>query len=588
MKATKIYSVGKLNLSTFLLLVILSVSIFSAATNITLNDNISYNSSNNSLNITLNLSFNNTLVNTSINITNTTTINETNVSVNLSSNKIKNILPPGLLKKLHKDLEGLSYEAEAKVIVQLKDKNSRHKIKDKVIKGKSKISRDRNFIFADAFGSDVVDVVSDEDVVMVWPDLEVTSFLDDAVDQIHADSLWNFSLNGSGVKIAVLDTGVDASHEMLNGRVISQVDFTGSGTGDFYGHGTHVAGIASGNGLYKGVAFDSQIYDVKVLNDEGVGYLSWLIDGIDYAISENVDVISLSLGAIYSGTPENQLNSPEILKIEEAISNGITVVIASGNCGSGVCGGFEGVTTPGITRNAITVGTVDDANEWAYFSSGDTIDDYVKPDMVAPGVDICSAVPLDYDCKTGTSMSTPFVSGAVALLLQHNSSLNPTHIKDIFEDGALDLGDSGKDVLYGSGLLDLSNLNFEISPVEIIPDEYTISFSDFEIRKEGKVTIIYHNKETCYRKKDCKPRKIKVRFESEELDRTFQSEKTKTIPNDKYKSYKFKTTFNLPGKHLLKITIEEDNELIEEINTFIDVKSNFLVNSLGTLRLKIR
>jgi len=587
-KATKIYSVGKLNLSTFLLLVILSVSIFSAATNITLNDNISYNNSNNSLNITLNLSFNNTLVNTSINITNTTTINVTNVSVNLSSNKIKNILPPGLLKKLHKDLEDLSYDAEAKVIIQLKDKNSRHRVKDKVTRGKARISRDENFVFGDTFGSDVVDVVSDEDVLMVWPDLEVIPFLDDAVDQIHADSLWNFSLNGSGVKIAVLDTGVDSLHEMLNGKVVSQVDFTGSGTGDVYGHGTHVAGIASGNGLYKGIGFDSQIYDIKVLNDEGVGYLSWLIDGIDYAISENVDVISLSLGATYSGNPEDQLNSPEVLKIEEAVSNDITVVIASGNCGSNLCGGFEGVTTPGITRNAITVGTVDDANEWAYFSSGDTIDDYIKPDLVAPGVDICSSVPDDYDCKTGTSMSTPFVSGAAALLLQHDNSLNPLQVKAIFEDGAFDLGENGKDVFYGSGLLDLSNLNLEISPVEIIPDEYTISFSNFEIGREGRVTLTYNNKEVCYRKKDCKPRKIKVSFESEELDEIFQSEKENTIPNDKSKSYEFKVRFYLPGRHMLKIRIEDNNELIEELNTFIDVSSGTLASSLGTLRLKIR
>ena len=110
-----------------------------------------------------------------------------------------------------------------------------------------------------------------------------------------------------------------------------------------------------------------------------------------------------------------------VLKVQEAIDNGITVVIASGNCGSGNCGSFSGVTSPGIAENAITVGAVDDNSNWATFSSGDSISDYIKPDIVAPGVAICSSVPGGYDCKSGTSMATPHISGAVALLLDYNN-----------------------------------------------------------------------------------------------------------------------------------------------------------------------
>ena len=91
----------------------------------------------------------------------------------------------------------------------------------------------------------------------------------------------------------------------------------------------------------------------------------------------------------------------------------------------------------------------------------------MKPDLVAPGVGVCSSVPFGYDCKSGTSMSAPFVSGAASLLLQNDDSLSPLEVKSILEEGALDLGDSGKDVFYGSGLLDLSNLDFELE----VPDE---------------------------------------------------------------------------------------------------------------------
>ncbi|MBU0535450.1 MAG: S8 family serine peptidase, partial [Nanoarchaeota archaeon] len=136
------------------------------------------------------------------------------------------------------------------------------------------------------------------------------------------------------------------------------------------------------------------------------------------------------------------------------------MVVASGNCGpvcpSSTCGGFVGVGTPGISPEAITVGAVNDYNIWACFSSGADIPGVgIKPDVVAPGVNINSSVPGAYATKTGTSMATPHVAGAAALLLQSNNNFTPEDVKYIIERTALRLGNPGKDIQYGSGLVDL-------------------------------------------------------------------------------------------------------------------------------------
>lgn len=284
---------------------------------------------------------------------------------------------------------------------------------------------------------------------------------------VNATQVWAMGYNGSGVKIAVLDTGIDASHPEFTGRIIAQQDFTGSASGfmDVLGHGTHVAGIAAGNmlngGQFNGVAPGALLMNAKVLDDSGSGTTSSVISGLQWALSpsgnasshDGANVIIMSFGSPYQ-TPDD----PLIAAIQNVVAQGVTVVVASGNCGSGCtasyCNGFVGVTTPGNSPDVITVGAVDDNFQWACFSGGGNVSGETKPDLVAPGISVYSSIPGNsYRNSTGTSMSTPFVGGAAALLLQQNPGLPPSVVKAVLESSATDLGDPGKDVKYGSGFL---------------------------------------------------------------------------------------------------------------------------------------
>lgn len=492
------------------------------------------------------------------------------VFVFAKDDSVKNLVPQEKLGKVHKGLLDVKKDENAQVLIKVKE-GSKDKVKNEIIRGESKQSLDGNLLFVNTNGGEISNLILDDDVVEVWPDLQTRSFLDSSAGQINAPYLWNFGFNGSDVRIAILDTGVDADHEMLSGRVVLQEDFTGSGNfDDSFGHGTHVAGIAAGNGQYKGIGYGAEILNGKVLDDNGYGQLSWLINGIDWAIANDADIISLSLGAVYDGSPEEQLSSPEVLKVEEAINKGIIVIIASGNCGNGGCGSFDSVTSPGIAKDAITVGAVDDNNNWASFSSGDHISDYIKPDMVAPGVNICSSIPDGYACYSGTSMATPHISGAAALLLQKDPALNPLEVKQVFENGALDLGETGKDVKYGYGLIDLSNLDGHVNSEEPPAENYELTIPLFETGKEDKIILNYNN--TFEEKK-----KIKVVFNIEELDYDLEEESEKTIKSGDEKEFTYKWEPRLPGKHLLTIDIYADNELAEHIEEVVNVNPDIVI-----------
>ena len=160
---------------------------------------------------------------------------------------------------------------------------------------------------------------------------------------------------GKGVKVGVLDTGIDESHEFLEDTIVDSVSFIkGEDTSDYSGHGTHVAGIISGNNKYmSGVAPDSDIVNIKVLDRRGGGSTFTIVKGINYAIDNNVDIISISIGAPYS-TPDRLIDEV----IAKAINSGIVVVVASGNCGSGYCSNFYGVMVPGSSKDVITARAV--------------------------------------------------------------------------------------------------------------------------------------------------------------------------------------------------------------------------------------
>jgi len=310
-------------------------------------------------------------------------------------------------------------------------------------------------------------------------DKKFHALLIDSVRLIGADWWWEFTGNkGEGVEIAILDTGIDSSHPALDDlddnpetndpKVIVNVNFSDDASfDDLFGHGTHCAGIAAGTaagGDYQGVAPGAQLWNVKVLNQWGMGYESWIINGINFAslgadgvpeTGDEADVISMSLGG-----PPSDGTDPVSQAVNLAVERGLVVVVAAGNEGGwGPCT----ISSPGVAEKVITVGASDKADILADFSSlGPTMDLRIKPDILAPGVDITSSVPGGgYESHSGTSMATPHVAGAAALLQQYyGDTVSPQLIKDTLMYTAEDLGYTVYE--QGSGRLELA---WELWPI---------------------------------------------------------------------------------------------------------------------------
>ncbi len=314
-------------------------------------------------------------------------------------------------------------------------------------------------------------------VKMVYEDKKVHTFLDSALAEIKANEVvagtgTGKRIRGEGVTIAVIDTGIDANHECLDDldddpstndpKVIAFKDFV-NGRNKCYddnGHGTHCAAIAAGTGggsKYVGVAPGAELVGVKALDSRGSGYISDVISGIEWCVQEkekyNIKVISLSLGA--------GINSDGSTPLEEAcdtaVDAGLVVCVAAGNIGPG----NDTVGIPGCAKKVITVGAVDDNGKVASFSSrGNTSDERLKPDICAVGVQVTAAKANSdqgYTTLSGTSMATPEVAGAAALLFECNSSLSPSEIKMILIETAEDKGGTGPDKTYGYGALDVES-----------------------------------------------------------------------------------------------------------------------------------
>jgi serine protease AprX len=283
-------------------------------------------------------------------------------------------------------------------------------------------------------------------------------------------------LDGSGVGVAVIDSGITAWHDDLSGTVLlSQrvdrfVDFVGGTTtpSDQYGHGTHVAGIIAGNGFdsggaRSGIAPAARLVVLKVLDGSGRGRISDVIAAFDYTVAHkaelNIRVVNLSVA---TGVYESYNSDPLTLAAKRAVDAGIVVVAAAGNNGRSSQGHtqYGGTTAPGNAPWVLTVGasshmgTIDRSDDTIppFSSRGPTaVDRAAKPDIVAPGVGIESlSVPNSalyntysaylltgtvstsyppYLSLSGTSMSTPVVAGTVALMLQANPSLTPNGVK---------------------------------------------------------------------------------------------------------------------------------------------------------------
>ncbi|GHB18120.1 MULTISPECIES: S8 family peptidase [Streptomyces] len=282
-------------------------------------------------------------------------------------------------------------------------------------------------------------------IAQIWLDGSRKASLDRSTAQIGAPAAWARSYDGSGVKIAVVDTGIDATHPDLTGRVVAERNFSGSPDArDRVGHGTHVASVAAGAGSkdarFKGVAPGAQLINAKVLDDRGVGDDSGILAGVDWAVAQGADVINMSLGS-----PDTLGIDPLEAQVNKlSAEKGVLFAIAAGNSGPG----RGTVASPGSADAALTVGAVDDDGLMADFSSVGprTGDGAVKPDITAPGVEITAAAatgtsgqnPPGYVSLSGTSMATPHVAGAAAILKQKNPTWTGSQIKAVLTGSAKD------------------------------------------------------------------------------------------------------------------------------------------------------
>jgi subtilisin family serine protease len=274
-------------------------------------------------------------------------------------------------------------------------------------------------------------------IAKVWLDGKRKPTLDVSVPLIGAPQAWQAGFTGAGVRVAVVDTGIDATHPDLAGKVVAEQNFTGDGDPlDRVGHGTHVASTIAGsgaasNGRYKGVAPDAKLSDAKVCVLEGCDD-SWIIAGMQWAAADqHAKVVNMSLGG-----PD----TPDVDPLEQAVANltaqyGTLFVIAAGNDG-----GDGTIESPGSADDAVSVGAVTKTEDLADFSSrGPRVGDYaLKPDITAPGVDITAARGKDgifgnpgdlYTTLSGTSMATPHVAGSAAILAQAHPAWTPAQLK---------------------------------------------------------------------------------------------------------------------------------------------------------------
>ncbi|MBT3785635.1 S8 family serine peptidase [bacterium] len=277
--------------------------------------------------------------------------------------------------------------------------------------------------------------------------------------KVQAMKVWSeLGINGTGVTVGVLDTGVDSNHENLTGRVLATKDFVSdyadNAANDGHGHGTHCSGTIGGTnagGKHIGVAPGVNFVVGKIFGDTGsttvaaiMAGMQWITDPDGNPETPGPRVVSNSWG----GPLNNRWQ--EIIDTWNAM--GIIPVFAAGN--SGPSAGTVGA--PGAYKNVISIGATDANDAIARFSSRGPVtyagETYIKPDVSAPGVDVYSAKPGGgYQNMSGTSMATPHTAGVVALMLQADPEISATRVSEILQETALELGDPGKDPAFGAG-----------------------------------------------------------------------------------------------------------------------------------------
>lgn len=260
---------------------------------------------------------------------------------------------------------------------------------------------------------------SSEETRLVW-----------GVEYIKTQAARDKGITGKGIVVAVVDTGVDLDHSgFAPGQVLvdqskSFIDNEPTAD-DGNGHGTHCAGTIGSKGY--GVAPDCKILPVKVLSAGGSGSWTAVMNGVQYAAEQKVDIMSMSLGGRAS-TSGNVVETA----VKNAIASGVVCVIAAGNSGPSA----KTIGTPGVVLEAITVGAINSSGTIASFSSrGVTVYNTEKPDIVAPGVNVPSLWKNGgTNTISGTSMATPHVAGLCALILQAKPGLTPAKVKALIMD----------------------------------------------------------------------------------------------------------------------------------------------------------
>jgi subtilisin family serine protease len=323
----------------------------------------------------------------------------------------------------------------------------------------------------------------------IWLDAQVHASLDHSAPQIGAPAAWQRGFDGAGAKVAVLDTGIDTTHPDLATQVVAAQNFTEEpDTDDKVGHGTHVASIIAGTGAasggqYVGIAHGAQLINGKVMQlgfvgpgiPDGVGRESWILVGMQWAVSQGADIVNMSLGNSYPDGNDPLSQAVNALTAQ----SGALFVVSAGNEGPD----HYSVGGPAAADSALAVGSVDRDDNVSFFSSRGPrmVDGVLKPEVTAPGNGIVAAraahgrigqrVGDSYTRLSGTSMAAPHVAGAAAILLQQHpdwdagqlraaltstAAYNPSY--DAYSQGAgrIDLDRAtGQDVYVDAGTLNL-------------------------------------------------------------------------------------------------------------------------------------
>lgn len=361
-----------------------------------------------------------------------------------------------LSKRLHAQLVVKPEDEPLPVIIMLGDKIAQgdEEVRRRVESLGGKVLRELPIIggFATVLpGRALAELCPCKKISQIHLDRDAHHCLDIGAPSVYADAAQAAGFTGRGVTIAIVDSGIYPHADFMKPtpRIVAWYDAVNQGPQpyDDHGHGTHVAGIAAGSGYssdgkYRGVAPEAGIAAVKVADAEGVAPMSSIIDGLQWVLDHKdqyqIGVVNLSLG---SDPSESYRSDPLCRAVESLWNAGLVVVAAAGNDGPEP----GSIDTPGNDPLIVTVGAMDDQQTRVrtddvvpdFSSRGPTNDGIRKPELMAPGVAIVAPQKGGgYISRTGTSMSTPFVSGAAALLLAKEKGLTPSQVKHRLQGSA--------------------------------------------------------------------------------------------------------------------------------------------------------